>query len=328
MPKPNYRKRLEVIEDSSVWKLRSIAQWLGICHALKSVLQLWGVKMIPVQNFQFLTVQTLHAVLRRTYAYISATFFLFAFCSVSYAQYSEDEILSEMERLYSSEAFIKNVVAKQNVAEHQRNAYEEHMRLLFHREGVVEFLATEAFALRDYLSEQDTHERAAAFGAALIQEKAGDGIKRLDVDAQRIFWSSAYKIFSVVSYDDCASLFMQTADAQAMSAIEIKGASILSEAEIRAYLNVTRQAIFAEIFDDPVYTPLGKTEREIATQVFEAAFVENLLTHPRSEALINAAEMHEGLPSKDVCEFGLLSISTALNIRGAAGNWVLKYLGE
>jgi hypothetical protein len=284
--------------------------------------------MKSVQSFQFLTVQTLPAVLRWTYVFIIATFFLFMFCSVSYAQSTEDEIVSEMEKLYSSEAFIKKVVAKQNVAEHQRNAFEEHMQLLFHREGVIEFLAAEAFVLIDYLSERDTLERAAAFGAALFQEKAADGIKRLDVDGQRVFWSSAYKIFSVVSYDECASLFMQTADAQAMSAIEIKGASVLSEAEIRAYLNVTRQAIFAEIFDDPVYTPLGKTEREIATQVFEAAFVENLLTHPRSEALIDAAEMHEGLPSKDVCEFGLLSISTALNVQGAAGNWVLRYLGE
>jgi hypothetical protein len=285
------------------------------------------IKSVRHSSWSLSKLKKCDQIPRVLWTIIFSAFLFFETSSALDAQTSESELIEKFTEIMERDGSFAELIANRNIdfSVGKLELYEEHFRLLFGRNGMIEFMASEVAPVLDVIGS----DRIGAFSTALIQSKAALGIKRLNADEIRTMFEYGYKGMVELSDGDCAALINGTGGALAESDIELRVANLLSDVEVRSYLHVTRKAIFGEIFDDPLFVPLGSTERQIANDVFSAEFTEALLDHPRIQALIYVDTVNFSAASdRDLCELGRLSILTALQIEGTVGDWVLKLFAE
>lgn len=262
------------------------------------------------------------------------TVFLLAFSPVN-ADSQKAENIAFLEGVYASlpddPKFRIAILNAYGIPEDQGQVFVEHSQLMFSQEGFPRYLAEEtvaAFPNLDAVGDPDLIPMAQEFGASLMQSKVVLGLKRLNSQDQRAFYEIATLILKNMPASDCAGSMRQSLGAMEMAQAEMKVLLKQDDAFVRDYLALVRKAGFAEIFDDPAYTPLSLSEQQQAQATFEQTFIGALSNHPRGQALIAAADMAPGRPDEDVCEFGSMAIDAALSIDGTVGDWVVKYITQ
>ena len=263
---------------------------------------------------------------------IAALFLTIASPSAN-AQSSDDiDLLEELfENIADNPDFIAAIKRTYNLPPDRMDVIIDHARLMFAQEGFPRYLAQEtlaAFPSLDLVDQSNVVSKAQEFGANLIQSKVVLGLRRLSPDERRSFFNTATFILESMSAKDCAGSMQATLSAMDMARAEMAVLLDQDDTFIRDYLALVRKAGFAEIFDDPVFVPLDASERQRAQESYEEAFIDALATHPRSAALIAAADMSPQHPDADVCAFGILAIETALGIDGMIGDLVVSYISE
>jgi hypothetical protein len=246
------------------------------------------------------------------------------------AQIDKDDLIRVYSDLADNPVFIEKALQNYKVPTKIHPLFSEHLSTLMSDSRVIEFLATETLTV---LSSTEAMDKTTAekfyrnFGITLMQSKVASGVGRLPASDQRVIYEIVMVMFSNITSEECAALVNGTLDANSLAILELQTVSTFEDEEIRKYLSILRQALIAEITDDGI-SSLAKSELEVAETVFEAAFVDAILSNEISDRLIFAANNMTHAPNEDVCNVSKLSISTALGIEGTVGDWVIRMLSE
>lgn len=203
------------------------------------------------------------------------------------------------------------------------------MEKTFSSEEVVAALAEEILNNFDLLSNDPENEVGQIFenyGAAWFQAKAIQGVKRLSPADQRQFYAIAAEIMRKMPADVCADTMRGQISAMDSARAEVEAIAKMADETVATYLAIMRKSLIAEISDNPIALPLSLSEREIAERVYTNNLISLIDQHPRAQELIFASDLSDRAPDSDVCELSILSVEAGIEIKGQAGDWVIRML--
>ena len=162
-----------------------------------------------------------------------------------------------------------------------------------------------------------------------------NGMVRLSPEERRFFYEYSMNILKQLKskreYEAC--LLQGLGNYGFTSADDLKRISRMiyrdiSVSELRRFSDLALKALNAEIKDFPRRKALSASETIQAEKKYEELFISRLQRMPQKDIdrMINAFQNLDKVNAKDGCDAAILSIETALDGKGTAGDSILLYL--
>lgn len=211
----------------------------------------------------------------------------------------------------------------------------EHMQRVMRDPEVRNFIIDEFTSILPMLERQGNTPNEAEiltfvrdYGAALVQDKTAQGIKRLPVSDQRQFYIMLSDLMAVMPPAVCSSFLNGEMAAQDGQSAELAAVGKMSEAFVRTWLRISGDATLAEIRDRPMHIPLSVTERVVAEALFQDSLAQNLAAHPQRAGIEAAFADMRSASHEDVCAMGIMTFEAVTTAKGTAGDWAVRMMSE
>jgi hypothetical protein len=209
-----------------------------------------------------------------------------------------------------------------------RPVFATHVRRIVASDAAVQEFAA-AIAAADSFGARSAEERAdiaRALGIALAHETATLGVARLPLEDQRRFLGVELAALGHMGDELCAATTRGALDQVELLRAQLGYLATLETEAAEAYLALVRQALLAELADDPPFVPLSEAETRRAGAAYQAAAMAAIEAHPLRPLALEAVTDFETAPDAAVCLLTRLSLEAALGIEGPAGDLVVRLL--
>lgn len=180
----------------------------------------------------------------------------------------------------------------------------------------------------EVISKEELAIIARNLGMGWINETAAFGSARLPIEDQRRMLEAGLETLKNMQDDLCAAYARGALDPVEVARGEISYLITLPPEEIESYLALVRKAVFAEITDDPPFTPLSTNDQRKAGTVYQEAFLKAIDDHPENALVLEAVNNFDLASDHAVCELTKLSLISALALEGEAGDLIVKLLSS
>lgn len=243
---------------------------------------------------------------------------------------SIEEIISAL-RNSSEIAEFEPVTSAFGIPEAFEPVFSKHFEDVFKSDEIAQDFAA-GFATEqgefEVISKEELAIIARNLGMGWINETAAFGSARLPVEDQRRMLEAGLETLKNMQDDVCAAYARGALDPVEVARAEIAYLISLPPEEIESYLALVRKAVFAEITDDPPFTPLSTNDQRKAGTVYQEAFLKAIDDHPENTLILEAVNNFDLASDHAVCELTKLSLISALAIEGEAGDLIMKLLSS
>lgn len=251
----------------------------------------------------------------------------------SYTAQASDEasIRDVMVNTLTSEAVADRFIQDLSIPPSHEGVYREHLTKTWNNKLIRDAFVDEVMAILPALRQDtlaDTRELIIAYSASWFQEKAMNGLQRLDASDLKINIRFAEGLLEYLPPSTCKAVLFDEASASEVIQYEVSYMVTLPKQDVRAYLNTMRAALVAELNDYPAVQPLSASQRQIAQAVLDERLMATLEYHPNGPEILAGFDSLNALSDEAVCSLTAMIMHVAATEEGAVGNWLMRYVLE
>ena len=250
------------------------------------------------------------------------TLFLLPFSSTAIAtDLTEQEIINQMLKMYSSEKYINEQVDKYGLSGEKRQIIKEYTKWVLTKPA---FITRAAKIMRQVGGTnlnaigQIAHQTGRAIGYYLIDELTTKGASKIPTSDQRTIYKYQIKLLEASSPQYCKKILYGPKDNQFFDEKILTSRNMykkLSVSEVREITRSLKKSIEAAL-NNTTERIINPTELEIATKAFENVWIENCERLPKNkcEKLIKTATNPNGASDQELCQYGIFTVKTIYSL--------------